>query len=44
MSLPTKNSIENSKIVANYNTQEKEFLATNSYTLNGGISNDINDR
>ena len=46
--MPTKESIKNSRVVSNYNNQqtaiENEFLATHSYTLNGGISDDINDR
>jgi hypothetical protein len=44
----TKQNMKQTAVAANYNniqqTAENDFLATNSYTLNGGISNDINDR
>ena len=44
----TKQQFTNGSIAANYGQQqqanENDFLATHSYTLNGGISNDINDR
>ena len=45
LTMLTKEQFQGSQVASNYNSQqEQSFNSTHSYTLNGGISNDINDR